>query len=100
MLMATCFNGSGLLVTRFFLGVAEAAIPPGLTIMISMWYKRHEQPLRHSAWFLGNTIAAIFGSLLQYGIGHIRSIAPWKVGESFIFFASIYFSALVDLNVY
>lgn len=79
MLTAACNNAAGLLATRIFLGVAEAAIAPGLTIIISMWYKRKEQPLRHAAWFLGNTCAGMFGSLLHYGIGHINSIAPWKV---------------------
>ncbi|CAI7630865.1 unnamed protein product [Penicillium pancosmium] len=78
MLTATCHNSSGLLATRFFLGVAEAAIAPGLTIIISMFYKRSEQPLRHAAWFLGNTCAGLFGGLLNYGIGHIETIAPWK----------------------
>lgn len=79
MLTAVCHNASGLLATRFFLGAAEAAIAPGLAIIISMFYKKSEQPLRHAAWFLGNTAAGLFGGLLNYGIGHIKSIAPWKV---------------------
>ncbi|KAJ2978632.1 hypothetical protein NQ176_g3705 [Zarea fungicola] len=78
MLTAVCQNAGGLLATRFFLGVAESAIAPGLTIIISMFYKKPEQPLRHAAWFLGNTCAGLFGGLLNYGIGHINSIAPWK----------------------
>lgn len=79
MLTAVCQNAGSLLATRFFLGVAESAIAPGLTIIISMFYKKSEQPLRHAAWFLGNTCAGLFGGLLNYGIGHITSIAPWKV---------------------
>ncbi|KAJ2979236.1 hypothetical protein NQ176_g3368 [Zarea fungicola] len=78
MLMAACFNAGGLLAARFFLGAAEAAIAPGQTIIISMFYKRREQPLRHAVWFLGNTCAGAFGGLLNYGISHIESIAPWK----------------------
>lgn len=79
MLTAVCFNSGSILANRFFLGVAESPIAPGLTIIISMWYKRSEQPLRHAAWFLGNTFAGMFGSLLAYGIGHIESIVKWKV---------------------
>lgn len=79
MLTSTCFNAQGLLAIRFFLGVAEAAIGPGLTVIVAMWYKRSEQPLRHGAWFMGNVIAGIFGGLLAYGVGHVQSIAPWKV---------------------
>ena len=79
MLTATCFNAGGLLTTRFFLGAIESPIAPGLTVIVSMWYKRSEQPLRHAAWFLGNTSAGIFGGLFAFGIGHIESIAKWKV---------------------
>lgn len=78
MLTATCFNASGLLANRFFLGVTESVIAPGLTVVVSMWYKRSEQPLRHAAWFLGNTCAGIFGGLLAYAISHVDGIKPWK----------------------
>ncbi len=79
MLTAASFNDKGIIAVRFFLGVTEAAIAPGLSIVVSMWYKRSEQPFRHGIWFQGITIAGIFGGLLAYGIGHIKSIAPWKV---------------------
>ena len=79
MLTATCFNAESLLAIRFFLGAAEAAIGPGLTVIVAMWYKRSEQPLRHGAWFMGNVVAGIFGGVLAYGVGHVRSIEPWKV---------------------
>lgn len=78
MLTATCFNAQGLLAIRFFLGATEAAIGPGLTVIVAMWYKRSEQPLRHGAWFMGNVIAGIFGGILAYAVGHVQSIAPWK----------------------
>jgi MFS family permease len=80
MLTATCSNAEGLLAIRFFLGAAEAAIGPGLTVIVAMWYKRSEQPLRHGAWFMGNVVAGIFGGVLAYGVGHVRSIEAWKVG--------------------
>lgn len=79
MLTATVFNSQGLIAVRFFLGVTEAAIAPGLSIVVSMWYKRSEQPFRHGIWFQGITIAGIFGGLVAYGIGHVQLIAPWKV---------------------
>ncbi|KJZ75222.1 hypothetical protein HIM_05416 [Hirsutella minnesotensis 3608] len=78
MLASVTTNAASLLAVRFFLGVAEAPIAPGLTVVVSMWYKRSEQPLRHAAWFLGNTTAGIIGGLAAYGIGHIQGIAPWK----------------------
>lgn len=82
MLTATCSNAHGLLAIRFFLGATEAAIGPGLTVIVAMWYKRSEQPLRHGAWFMGNVIAGIVGGILAYAVGHVQSIAPWKVKPS------------------
>lgn len=79
MFTALCSNPAGLLANRFFLGIAEAPIAPGLSIVVSMWYKRSEQPLRHAAWFLGNTCAGMFGGLLAYSISHFHSMAPWRV---------------------
>ncbi|VUC37974.1 unnamed protein product [Clonostachys rosea] len=87
MLTAVVFNAGGLFANRFFLGFTEAAIAPGLSIVIAMWYKRSEQPLRQGAWFLGNTTAGIFGGLISYGIGHIHTIAPWKA--VFLIFGAI-----------
>ncbi|KPM46441.1 hypothetical protein AK830_g32 [Neonectria ditissima] len=87
MLTAVTLNSEGLLANRFFLGVAESAIAPGLSVLTGMWYKRSEQPLRHGAWFMGNTCAGIFGGVVAYGIGHVESIAPWKA--VFLIFGAI-----------
>ncbi|KAB8200837.1 major facilitator superfamily domain-containing protein [Aspergillus parasiticus] len=87
MLTATAFNNQGLIAVRFFLGATEAAIAPGLSIVVSMWYKRSEQPFRHGIWFQGITIAGIFGGLVAYGIGHVQAIAPWKA--VFLIFGAI-----------
>ncbi|KAH7224400.1 major facilitator superfamily domain-containing protein [Fusarium redolens] len=78
MFTALCRNSKDLLATRFFLGVAETAIAPGLSMIVGMWYKRSEQPLRQGAWFLGNTSAGIFGGLVSYGFGEIKGFSPWK----------------------
>lgn len=43
---AACHNFTGLMIARFFLGVTEAAMSPGLALIVGMFYKRHEQPLR------------------------------------------------------
>lgn len=85
MMMALPHNATGLLTVRFFLGVCEAPLGPGLTIIVAMWYRRSEQPLRHAAWFAGNSVAGIFGGIVAYGIGHIHSVAPWKVKENCTF---------------
>ncbi|KAJ9137957.1 Major facilitator superfamily transporter [Pleurostoma richardsiae] len=85
---AGAFNSGGLLAARFFLGAAESAIAPSLALLVSMWYKKSEQPLRHGVWFMGNVIAGFFSSLLAYAISFIDgSIKPWQV--LFILFGGV-----------
>lgn len=79
MCTAACTNAAGLLAARFFLGVTEACVAPGFSVITAMWYTRAEQPLRHGAWFMGNVFSSLFGGILAFAIGHITSIAPWKV---------------------
>ncbi|OQE21757.1 hypothetical protein PENSTE_c011G04086 [Penicillium steckii] len=78
---AATTNFAGLMCARFFLGVGEAAIAPGFTLLTGMFYKREEQPIRQSAWFFGNCIAVLVGGLIAYGIGNINTtaIAHWKL---------------------
>jgi MFS family permease len=40
------YNYVGLMVARFFLGVTEAAVAPGFSLITGMFYKRREQPSR------------------------------------------------------
>ncbi|KAE8383163.1 major facilitator superfamily domain-containing protein [Aspergillus bertholletiae] len=72
-------NFAGLMAARFFLGLAEASISPGFSLITGMWYTRSEQPFRHGLWFAGNSIAVAFGGLIGYGVAHIvGSIPAWK----------------------
>lgn len=77
---AACTNFGGLLTARFFLGVTEAAVAPGFSLITGMFYKTSEQPSRMALWFLGNAVANIVSGLIAYGIGTIDSkIASWKL---------------------
>ncbi|KAI1049162.1 hypothetical protein LB506_004796 [Fusarium annulatum] len=79
-LTAACHNFSGLLVTRFLLGVAEATITPGFMFLTSTWYTRDEMPTRVGIWFSGNSVGGLVASLLAFAVGHIdgASIRPWR----------------------
>lgn len=52
-------NFAGLMCARFFLGVGEAAIAPGFTLLTGMFYKREEQPMRYEITYL-SVILRIF----------------------------------------
>lgn len=46
---AAATNFGGLMAARFFLGVGEAAIAPGFSLITGMFYKREEQPARYAS---------------------------------------------------
>lgn len=74
-------NYSGLLATRFFLGVFESGMFPGCFYLIGMWYKRTEAQRRYSFFFSSTTLAGAFGGLLAAAIGKmsgLRGYAGWR----------------------
>ena len=74
-------NYSGLLATRFFLGLAESGMFPGSFYLISMWYKRSEAQRRFSFFFSSTSLAGAFGGLLASAIGKMsgmRGYAGWR----------------------
>lgn len=79
--MAACHNYSGLLATRFFLGLFEAGCLPLFSVITSQWYRRVEQPIRVAAWYSTNGAATIAASALSYGLGHIPSehLRSWQM---------------------
>ncbi|KAL4898662.1 major facilitator superfamily domain-containing protein [Aspergillus ambiguus] len=72
-------NFAGIMVTRFFLGVTEASLSPGFSLLTSLWYRTSEQPLRHGIWFCGNSISLIIGNVIAVGIWQIKGgLHPWQ----------------------
>ncbi|GAA6027742.1 hypothetical protein JCM8097_008011 [Rhodosporidiobolus ruineniae] len=83
-LMGLCTNFGGLVAARFFLGLSESALFPGICYYLICWYKREESQLRISIFFSSATLAGAFGGLLAYGIGFMGGIGG-KGGWSWIF---------------
>ncbi|KAM0512947.1 hypothetical protein ACHAPE_008306 [Trichoderma viride] len=72
---------SGLLATRFFLGLFETGMFPGAFYLIGMWYKRSEAQRRYSFFFNSTTLAGAFGGLLAAAIGKMngmRGYSGWR----------------------
>ncbi|MCJ1308873.1 hypothetical protein MMC25_002528 [Agyrium rufum] len=72
---------SGLLATRFFLGLAETSMFPGSFYLIGMWYKRAQAQKRYSFFFSSTTLAGAFGGLLAAAIGKMngmRGYLAWR----------------------
>ena len=56
----------GLLASRFFLGITEAGLFPGVIFYLTLWYTRGEQATRVALFFSCSTLAGvsdIFGTI-------------------------------------
>lgn len=69
---------AGFLVVRFFLGVTEGGLFPGVVFYLSMWYKRAERQYRIALFFAMASLAGAFGGILAYGIGFMKGVSGLK----------------------
>ncbi|KAF5021623.1 hypothetical protein F66182_6323 [Fusarium sp. NRRL 66182] len=75
---------TGFLIARFFLGVTESGLFPGVVFYFSMWYQRRERQYRISLFFSFASLAGAFGGILAYGIGKMAGVV-WENGWRWIF---------------
>ncbi|OQD87507.1 hypothetical protein PENANT_c005G08786 [Penicillium antarcticum] len=69
----------GYLASRFFLGVAESGLFPGVVFYLSMWYKRNEQHYRVALFFSAASLAGAFGGILAWEIAHMEGgLNGWR----------------------
>lgn len=73
--MCTSFISSyqGLLACRFFLGLAEGGMMPGVAYYLSCFYRRNELLFRIGLFVSGSSLAGAFGGLLAAGLSQIHS---------------------------
>ncbi|KAM0787385.1 hypothetical protein ACM66B_003470 [Microbotryomycetes sp. NB124-2] len=83
-LMGIVHNFAGLAAARFFLGLSESALFPGICFFLTAWYKRTEANFRISLFFSSATLAGAFGGLLAYGLSRMHGIGG-RAGWAWIF---------------
>ncbi|PNS15497.1 hypothetical protein CAC42_756 [Sphaceloma murrayae] len=63
---------TGLLVVRFFLGLAEGGMLGGMILYLSMFYRRHQLVYRIVQFYCAAPLSGAFGGLLATGLAEIR----------------------------
>ena len=82
--MGLTHNFQGMMAARFFLGMAEAGLFPGINYYLSCWYKRSEFGIRAAIFFSAAAVSGSFGGLLAAAIGQMKGIGG-KQGWAWIF---------------
>ncbi|KLO18525.1 MFS general substrate transporter [Schizopora paradoxa] len=71
-------NFAAAAVLRYFLGIFEAPITPGLTLAVGYWWTRSEAPLRMNVIYSALGWAGVIGSLMSAGISGDTDSGPIK----------------------
>ncbi|KAF8807368.1 MFS general substrate transporter [Phlegmacium glaucopus] len=87
-------NFSQIFAIRFFLGIFEAPMLPGVVFYLSTFYKRNELASRVGLFYAASSISGAFSGLIAYGVFHIHNpkyhswqFLFWIEGAGTIFFA-------------
>lgn len=83
-LMGLVHNYQGLLAARWFLGITEAGLFPGVAYYLSCWYRRSEFGIRMAIFFSAAAVSGSFGGLLAAGISKMQGVGG-KSGWAWIF---------------
>ncbi|KAH8816645.1 major facilitator superfamily domain-containing protein [Xylogone sp. PMI_703] len=70
-ILTQCRTFSSALAVRFIMGIFEAAVTPGLTLMTGFWYTRREIPLRQCIWYSALGWGGILGSYISMGVSKL-----------------------------
>ncbi|KAF2644252.1 MFS general substrate transporter [Massarina eburnea CBS 473.64] len=97
--MGLVHNFSGLMAARWWLGVAEAGLFPGVNYYLSCWYKRSEFGIRAAIFFSAAALAGSFGGLLAAAIAQMSGIGG-KPGWAWIFILEGLATILVGIASY
>jgi MFS family permease len=74
-LMGLVTSYKGLVIARFFLGVAEAGFFPAATFLLTIWYQRYEVQRRMAFFYAAASLSGAFSGLLAFGIEQMDGIA-------------------------
>lgn len=78
LVIPACHNWAGLMCVRFFMGMFEAIIVPGISLILAGWYLKNEQPPRNAIVFAA--FSSVINGFLAFVVGNIKStaLAKWQ----------------------
>ncbi|KAJ9610804.1 hypothetical protein H2200_005581 [Cladophialophora chaetospira] len=86
-------NYEGLFAVRFFLGITEGGVLPGIAYYLSTFFRRKELLFRVSIFIMGSSMAGAFGGLLAAGLSQVprwgASSAPIHTWRNIFFFEGL-----------
>lgn len=68
-------NYTALLITRFCLGAAEAAVLPAMLLFLSRWFTRAERSRANTLLILGNPVTMLWMSIVS---GYLINALDWR----------------------
>ncbi|KAF5381125.1 hypothetical protein D9757_009401 [Collybiopsis confluens] len=74
-LMSLCNTFKSLIITRFFVGLAESAYTPAIIFYLSTWYPRRQLALRMGIFASAGVISGAFSGALAYAIVRMDQVA-------------------------
>ncbi|KUJ09735.1 MFS transporter [Mollisia scopiformis] len=83
--MSACHNFTALMIQRTALGILEASINCGFSMITAAWYKKYEHGTRVGIWSSMTGVATIVGGIIAYGcvLGEEKhgsgGFSSWKI---------------------
>ncbi|KAJ1978672.1 hypothetical protein H4R33_005922 [Dimargaris cristalligena] len=81
MCTAAVTSFTGFFILRFFFGVAEAGLFPGIIFYLTHWYTRQEISIRIAFFYISAALSSTMGGLLAFAIGHMDHTANLRAWQ-------------------
>ncbi|EEQ90684.1 hypothetical protein RJZ56_005982 [Blastomyces dermatitidis] len=89
-------NYPGLIAARFFLGLLEGGLFPGIVLYLSSFYRRHELQVRVGLFFSAAALSGAFSGLLAAAIQNMEGVGNLR-GWQWIFLLEGLFTVLFGI---
>lgn len=90
---------AGLYINRIFLGLAEAGLTPGISILLTFFYVPRELQFRQAFYFTGASLSGSFSGLLATALRKMDGISG-QHGWQWVFYIEGIFTVVVAIVCY